>query len=235
MYALSELCGYVMHGADADVGQVEDIYFDDRHWVVRHLMVDSRHWLGGRRVLIPPAAVQKVDDARRRLEVALTRAQVEHSPPIDAAKPVSRQHHADLYSYFGFPYAWTGTAMRRDRLAGVGGGDPHLRSARGVRGYHVRAVNGDVGSAEDFLIEVPSWAIRYVVVRLGHGRGGGLALVSPEWVTRVSWEGRLFDVDLSAEALRGAPEYDASRPLDRAYEARLHDHYRRRGYWQEEG
>jgi hypothetical protein len=234
MYALSELCRYVMHGVDADVGRVEDIYFDDRHWVVRHLVVDSRHWLRDRRVLIPPGAVRTVDQAHRTLEVALTRTQVEHSPPSDMAKPVSRQHDVDLYSYYGFPYGWTGAPVGRDPLAGIGGGDPHLRSARAVTGYHVRAGDGEVGSTEDFLIEVPSWAIRYVVVRSGHWPDSRHVLISPEWVTGVSWEGRLFDVDLSSEALRAAPRYDHPRPVDRAYETRLHDYYGRAPYWQRE-
>ena len=51
MNVLSELQRYVMHGVDADVGRVEDIYFDDQHWVVRHLVADSRHWLRDKRIL----------------------------------------------------------------------------------------------------------------------------------------------------------------------------------------
>lgn len=224
MYALSELHRYVMHGLDADVGRIEDVYFDDQHWVVRHLVVDTRHWRRDRRVLIPPAAVQKVDEAHRRLEVGLTRAQVDQSPPIDTAQPVSRQHHVDLYSYYGFPYTWTASPMRPDQLVGFGGGDPQLRSARAVTGYHVRAVDGEVGRTEDFLIEAETWAIRYVVVR---SEQGDHVLISPDWITGVSWEGRLLDVALSCEVLRGAPRYDPSRPADRAYETRLHHYFHR--------
>jgi len=123
--------------------------------------------------------------------------------------------------------------VRRDPLAGIGGGDPHLRSARALTGHHVLAVDGEVGQAADFLIEVESWAIRYVVVRSGHRQDSRHVLISPEWITGVSWEGRLLDVDLSCEALRGAPRYDLSRPVDRAYETRLHDYYGRPPYWRE--
>jgi len=74
---------------------------------------DSRHWLRDRRVLIPPAAVRAVDDAGRRLEVTLTRAQIEQSPPVDTAEPVSCQHHVDLYDYFGFPFSFFMNNPRR--------------------------------------------------------------------------------------------------------------------------
>jgi hypothetical protein len=221
-----------VHGLDGDVGGVEDVYFDDQYWVVRHLVVDSRHWLRHRMVLIPPAAVRAIDGTRRRVEVALTRARVEQSPPVDTSNPVSRQHHEDLYDYYDFPYNWTGLAVRRDRLAGLGGGDPHLRSARAVAGYRALAVDGEIGLVEDFFIETESWAIRYVAVRSGHRREARHVLIAPEWITRVSWEGRLLETDLSYEAIRGAPKVDGSVTPDRAYETRLHDHYRRPPYWE---
>jgi sporulation protein YlmC with PRC-barrel domain len=189
-----------MYGKDADVGCVEDVYFDDTHWVVRHLVVDSRHWLRDRHVLIPPAAVVSIDDSRKQLDVALTRLQVEHSPPIDTAQPVSRQHHVDVCSYFGFPYDWTGPALRRDRLAGVGDGDPHLRSARALMGYTVRIRGREIGAVEDFLIDTSSWSIHDVVARAGRRQDDSHLLVSPSRIRRVSWAGRLLEIEKSHPA-----------------------------------
>jgi sporulation protein YlmC with PRC-barrel domain len=203
MYGLSELYRYVIEGVDGDVGRIEDAYFDDRAWIVRHLVVDNRHRRDAGRVLIPPAAVRAIDDPRRRVAVGLTRAQVEHSPSIDTAKPVSRQHHIDVCSYFGFPYDWTGSAVRQDPLAGLGGGDPHLRSARAVAGYVVRTIHDEWGQIDDVLIEVSSWAIRYVVVR--PRRHGAPTLVSPARISGVSWEGRVVEVDMECEAAHVAP------------------------------
>lgn len=225
MHAWSALHRWEIHAVDADVGRVEDVYFDDQDSMVRYLAVGDRHWPRGHHVLIPPAAVCDVDPAQRRLAVALTRAQVECCPSVDSAKPVSRQHCVDLYDYFGFPYDWTGSAVHRDPLAGVEAGDPHLRSARALTRYRVRAVGGEVGFIDDFLIEMPSWSIRYVVVRVGHGHARRLVLVAPRWLIRLSWEGRMLDVGVPAEAVRQAPRYDPTRPLDRGYEARLQDYY----------
>jgi hypothetical protein len=43
---------------DGEVGAVaEAVYFDDEQWVVRYLVVDTRAWLRGRKVLISPYAV----------------------------------------------------------------------------------------------------------------------------------------------------------------------------------
>ena len=42
--------------------------------------------------------------------------------------------------------------------------DPHLRSTEAVAGYHIHAVDGEIGHVEDFLLEVADWSIHYLVV-----------------------------------------------------------------------
>ena len=51
-------------------------YFDDAHWTVRHVEVDTGGWLIGRLVLISPHAIESFVWAGHRLHVGLTREQV---------------------------------------------------------------------------------------------------------------------------------------------------------------
>jgi hypothetical protein len=195
MIALSELCRCVMHGRDGDVGRMEDVYVDDQTWRARHLVADTRHWLRDRRVLIPPAAVVSVGTGRHRVEVGLTRVQVEHSPPIDTAKPVSRQHEIDLYQYFGFPYDWTGPAIRLGTLRRA---DPHLRSGQALTRCRVETPSGLMGPIADVLLDVDAWTMRYLVVRSPHG---ARELVAAEWVVAIDWSGRAIAVDPHQQAV----------------------------------
>jgi hypothetical protein len=50
-------------------------------------------------VLISPISVVHADWQTKRLDVALTKKQVENSPSIDTHKPVSRQHEAEYLGY----------------------------------------------------------------------------------------------------------------------------------------
>jgi hypothetical protein len=59
-------------------------------------------------VLISPFALGEVDSSEKRLNVTLTRKQVEKSPDIDTDKPVSRQHEVTHFDYYGYPYYWSG-------------------------------------------------------------------------------------------------------------------------------
>src|SRR5580692_11818972 len=103
-----ELKGLVVRGTDGELGTVNDLYFDDLTWAVRYLTVGTGGWLGERETLITPMSVAGVDWQSKRLDVALTKKQIENGPDIDTHKPVSRQQEAAYLSYYGYPYYWEG-------------------------------------------------------------------------------------------------------------------------------
>src|SRR5262245_23298742 len=106
LWRARELVGYAIGAMDGALGRVHDVYFDDRHWGVRYLAAETGQWLGGRRVLLSPGSIRRIDRGRRRAEVALTRQQVRDSPAVDTHKPVERQHEVALPEHYGVPFYW---------------------------------------------------------------------------------------------------------------------------------
>ena len=49
---VSKLSGYTIEASDGHIGAANDFLFDDVTWKVRWLVVDTGHWLRGRKVLI---------------------------------------------------------------------------------------------------------------------------------------------------------------------------------------
>jgi hypothetical protein len=256
----TDICGYTIGATDGDVGSVEDLYFDDLSWTVRYLVVDTGTWLSGRKVLVSPASLRGFDHVGKRVMTTLTRRQVEASPSIDTAKPVSRQHETALQSHYGYepywagPYRWgpyaypyplpeTGllppiTAAPQESQVAEDlavrereGQDPHLRSARAVRGYGLRATDGELGHVEDFLVDEHDWAIRYLIVDPRNWWPGPHVLVATDWIRGVSWDDSAVDVDVSRDAVRNAPHYAPEREFGRDEEIRLYGHHGRPGYW----
>lgn len=113
-------------------------------------------------------------------------------------------------------------------------GAPDLRSVGETTGYAIRASDGDIGHVEDFLVEEEGWRIRYIVVDTRNWLPGRRVLVSLQWIRGVDWPEQRVHVDLTRRAIEESPPYDPARPLDRAYEAELHGHYDKPGYWPEE-
>ena len=98
--------GLVIHATDGEIGTVDQFFFDDETWAIRYFTVETGGWLGGRQVLLSPMSIIRTDWQANRLDVALTRQQVENSPDIDTHQPVSRQHEAAYLGYYGYPSYW---------------------------------------------------------------------------------------------------------------------------------
>jgi hypothetical protein len=242
------LKGLAIHATDGELGSVDKFYFDDETWTIRYLVVKTGGWLSGRQVLISPISVVRVDWENKRLDVALTKKQVENSPNIDTDQPVSRQHEADYSAYYGYNYYWGGPytwgpayypagLLWKGSPEGVKekirreSADSHLRSSEAVTGYHVEATDGEIGHVDGFVVDDELWAIRYLDIATRNWLPGKKVLLSPGWIKHVSWMDSKVYAALSEEEIKSAPEYLLSRQLTREYEARLHAHYGRAPYW----
>jgi len=247
--SINAILGYKIAASDAEFGDVEDFYFDDWTWTVRYLVLDTGRWLPGRLVLLAPEVLGEPDWNRPVLPVSLTREQIENSPPVSAQAPVSRESEALLARYYGWAtywetdlvpenlrssYAAEGTARGRRQLEGIV--DSTLRSLEETEGYKAVGTDAKVGRVEDFIVETSNWIIRYAVVDTGRwlpGLTGKRVLLSPAWISKVSWADREVRVDLTREAVENSPEFDPSAPVNREVETRLFDYYGRPKYWEQ--
>lgn len=254
--SVNDLKGFKIAATDGEIGDVEQFYFDDERWALRYIVVNTGGWLSGRQVLISPFSVVTVDRKNSKLQVDLTKSQVEKSPEIDTHKPVSRRMEASHSDYYGYPYYWgspflwgteeypatvaqpltpmaaTATATGAAPVP-VTLGDVHLRSTEEVSSYQIAATDGRIGYVEDFIAEDSSWVIRYLAIDTRSWLPGKKVLVSPQWISLIDWAQGKVHVNLSREGIKQSPEYDKSKMVSREYETQLYRHYRHPSYWPE--
>lgn len=124
-------------------------------------------------------------------------------------------------------YARTEAARHKDD-------DPHLRSGKEVMKYHIQATDGDIGHIQSLLVDEDTWAIRYIIVNTGNWWLGHQVLIAPQWIQDVSGSDAAVLVNLTRQAVKDAPPYDAAAALDRGQEIGIYKHYGRPGYWADE-
>jgi hypothetical protein len=100
-----EVTGYHIEARDGDIGHVEDLIIDDTMWSIRYLVIDTRNWLPGRKVLVAAPWVDHIRWADETVHVAMDKEQIEKSPPYDPKEPVNLAYEARLYDYYGRPAA----------------------------------------------------------------------------------------------------------------------------------
>jgi len=101
-----EVMGYRIRTTDDEIGHVEDFIIDERPWTIRYMVVDTRNWLPGRKVLVAPDWIDSVDWLEKQVSVDLTKEQVKNSPEYDPAAPVNREYEMQLYDFYGRPKYW---------------------------------------------------------------------------------------------------------------------------------
>lgn len=241
------LRGFSLESLDGDIGKAREFYFDDRYWTIRYLVADTGNWLPGRKVLLSPYALDVMRKDEKKIVINLTRKQIEDSPSLDRDKPVSQQFEEAYYGYYEWPTYWDGSyvwgiypyLMRDNKewkkaAKSEKAWDPHLRSTQAVSGYHIQAVDGEIGHVEDFIIDDETWTIRYLIIDTNNWWPGKKVLVSPRWIGSVSWSESKVFVNLSRESLKQAPEYTDWSMLTREFEIDLHHFYNQQGYWENE-
>lgn len=97
---------YAIEATDGPIGHMEDFLVDDEAWAVRYLLVDTRKWLPGRRVILPPTQVARIDWQARVVAVNLSQEKIKNSPPFDTHEAIDREYEVKLYHHFGWPGYW---------------------------------------------------------------------------------------------------------------------------------
>ena len=251
---LNEVRGYEVFASDGLLGKVDEFFFTDYCWMIRYLVVDTG-WLFGRRVLVAPASIKDIDVVYRRITLSIARDEFEHGPGVETDLPVSRQNEIAFSQHYGWPRFWEehpgGGVIapvprpmqpRRSKQkpadpstpgTASGDGDPHLRSAREIKGYHIEATDGEIGHVDDLIVDDETWTIRYMAVDTRNWMPGRRVLVAPAWATAIDWYGHLISVSIDRKALNNCALCDPVAPIPRDHEVTLHEHVGREPYWTE--
>lgn len=104
--SLKAVLGYDIAATDGEIGHVEDFFVDESDWTIRYVLIDTRNWLPGRKVLISPSWVNRVNWRDSQIHVDVPRKRIEESPEYDTAGPIHRSYETHLYEYYDVPGYW---------------------------------------------------------------------------------------------------------------------------------
>ncbi len=196
LFAASGLIGRPVAAGDGRVGAVKDFLFDDRLWRVRWMVVDTGHWLPGRKVLIHPSAIAPIHLPPRpalpmlsfgelmEVSINLSIRQIEASPDAAQDEPVTGQLERRLYDYYGWDPFWGASSFGGEGIVVRSTGLPLPAEAAEGRAADPQLPSGDphLGSAA---------AVKGFTV---HGADEEIGSVDNVLIDDVRWAVRYFVV-----------------------------------------
>jgi hypothetical protein len=84
-----------------------------------------------------------------------------------------------------------------------------LHKTSKLQGFHLHAIDGEIGHIDDFLVD-PSWKVTYVVVDTSNWVGGKSVLISPSAIEKVDAEKQEIRVRLTRKEVETSPSVDTA-------------------------
>ena len=94
-----DVTGYFIAALDGEIGHVDDFLIDDRAWAIRYLVVDTRNWWPGKKVVLSPEWIKTVSWADSQVHVDLSQDEIKTAPEYDPARPFDREYENRLVEH----------------------------------------------------------------------------------------------------------------------------------------
>jgi uncharacterized protein YrrD len=101
-----DVTGHHLQATDGEIGHVVDFVIDPATWAIRYLIVDTRNWWPGKKVLISPTWIERVSWMEAKVFVNLSREEIKQSPGYLDDSVLDRDYETKLHSYYNRPGYW---------------------------------------------------------------------------------------------------------------------------------
>ncbi len=103
--SVKAVTGYHIHANDGEIGHVEDFLVDDADWSIHYLVVDTKNWWPGKRILVSSRSAGEIDWTGRLVNLHVDRQRIKDSPAYDPSMTIDRAYDEKLLTYYGIKSA----------------------------------------------------------------------------------------------------------------------------------
>ena len=101
-----DVSGYHIQAADGEIGHVEDFIIDDETWAIRYLIIDTRNWWPGEKVLISPQWIERVSWLESKVFVNVPCETIKQSPEYTEESLLTRDYETSLHRHYNRRGYW---------------------------------------------------------------------------------------------------------------------------------
>ena len=102
----NDVRGHNIQAADGEIGHVEDFIIDDETWAIRYLIIDTRNWWPGKKVIISTKWIEKVSWIESKVFVDVSRETIRQSPEYTEESLLTREYETMLHRHYNRQKYW---------------------------------------------------------------------------------------------------------------------------------
>lgn len=92
--------GHHIQAANGEIGHVDDFIIDDETWAIRYLVIDTRNWWPGKKVLISPQWIERISWGESKVFINLSREAIKKSPEYTEESLMTRDYEIGLHRHY---------------------------------------------------------------------------------------------------------------------------------------
>jgi hypothetical protein len=100
--SIKELQKYHIRATDGEIGRCKDFLFDE-DWRIAYLLIDTRDWLSGKKVVILPDLVEEISWPKETVRFDRSKEEIENAPPYNSDLDPTSAYERALEQYYGLP------------------------------------------------------------------------------------------------------------------------------------
>ena len=108
--SIHEVSGYHIQATDGSIGHIEDFVIDDKTWAIRYLIVDTRNWFPGKKILIAPEWIDRVSWSDSKVFIKLARETIQQAPEYTEESQITRDYETRLHQHYSLRGYWESQA-----------------------------------------------------------------------------------------------------------------------------
>lgn len=93
-----DLTGFGVEALDGSIGKVDEASYETGRSAI---VVDTRHWIRGKKVLLPAGVIDRFDYEAEKIFVHRTKDEIRHAPEYDDRLAEDDSYRSELGSYYG--------------------------------------------------------------------------------------------------------------------------------------
>ncbi|WP_296623635.1 PRC-barrel domain-containing protein [Marivirga sp.] len=98
-----KVSGYSITASNGKIGDVQGFLMDDLNWKIIFILVDTGHWLPGKKVLLSPDLIKKIDWKTASVILNTTVEHVKQSPEYDPDQELTEAYTLALNDHYKSP------------------------------------------------------------------------------------------------------------------------------------
>lgn len=101
----NDVRGHHIQASDGEIGHVDDFIIDDETWAIRYLVIDTKNWWGGKKILISPRWIERISWEDSKVYVNLSQEEIKQSPEY-SEDILNREYETQLHQHYNLKGYW---------------------------------------------------------------------------------------------------------------------------------